>query len=484
MPEDHPLPTGAPTGPVRLIVLNYNGGAFISRCIERLLALDWPADQLEVVVIDNASVDGSADDIEARFPEVRLIRNARNTGFGANNLGLTDLDGVRYVGLVNSDGFVEPGWLRTLVDALDADPTLGAVCPKMVFAPRFVDVTIDSPTTVPGIGDARQLGVMITGIRVGGRDVWADVQLAEGGWGIEQSPSGPFRWTAGHAVVRVPVDDGLGSAPLASGPIEVELRLRADSPRQVTLAGADRSTTVEVDTTARWFPVVTGGVPYDVIQNAGSQVFVDGAGADRGFLERDTGQYDEPAEVFAWCGGSVLFRPDYVRETGAFEERFFLYYEDTDWSWRGRAQGWRYRYVPEAVMRHLHAASSGEGSAVFTHFVERNRLLMLVRNAPAGLTARQVVRYGLITASYARRDIVGPLTRRQRPNRTLVVRRLRSFAGFLRLTPAMIASRRALRARQQVPDAELARWLVPRDPAPSAPVETAPKPAVSVEAAS
>jgi GT2 family glycosyltransferase len=459
-------PRRAPGGDartVRLIVLNYNGGAFVRRCVEHLHRLDWPADELEIVVVDNASVDGSTEAIEAAFPGVRVIRNGRNTGFPANNRGLVDLDGVRYVGLVNNDGFVEPGWLRALVGALDAEPDLGAAAAKMVFAPRFVDVAIDAPAVVAGFGDTRALGVMVTGVRVGGRDAWADAQVAEGGWGVEHSRSGPFRWTTGHAVLRVPVDDGLGAGDGAAGTVTVELELRADPPKKVTVTGVGEPAVVAVDSTPRWFPVTAGGEPYDVVQNAGSIVFADGAGADRGFLERDAGQFEDATEVFTWCGGSVLFRPEYVRHAGAFDERFFLYYEDTDWAWRGRALGWRYRYVPGAVMRHLHAATSGEGSPVFAYHVERNRLLMLVKNAPAGLAARQVLRYLLVTASYARRDLAGPLRRGRRPEPTTVVRRVRSFAGFARLVPAMLASRRAQRARQRVPDAELLRWLVPRE---------------------
>ena len=57
-------------------------------------------------------------------------------------------------------------------------------------------------------------------------------------------------------------------------------------------------------------------------------------------------QYAEPADVFAWCGGAVLLRSDYLADVGLLDERFFLYYEDTDLSWRGRARGWRYRFVP------------------------------------------------------------------------------------------------------------------------------------------
>ena len=55
--------------PVRLIVLNYNGGAFVLDCVAALHRLDWPADALEIVVIDNASVDGSADAIAVRLKE-------------------------------------------------------------------------------------------------------------------------------------------------------------------------------------------------------------------------------------------------------------------------------------------------------------------------------------------------------------------------------------------------------------------------------
>jgi len=155
-------------------------------------------------------------------------------------------------------------------------------------------------------------------------------------------------------------------------------------------------------------------------------------------------------------------RPEYLRDVGLFDERFFLYYEDTDLSWRGRARGWRHRTVPTSVIRHLHAASSGEGSEVFAHHVERNRLLMLTKNARARLAVEQVVRYLLVTLSYARRDIVRRVLAGHRPDVVVVRRRTRSFLGFARLLPAMLAERRRLRGRQLVPDAELEACLTQR----------------------
>ena len=151
--------------------------------------------------------------------------------------------------------------------------------------------------------------------------------------------------------------------------------------------------TIPVDGESIWCPVPLEGEPYDVVNNAGSVVLTDGHGADRGFGVPDGEQFSEGAEVFAWCGGAVLLRSDYLADVGLLDERFFLYYEDTDLSWRGRAWGWRYQFVPESTVRHVHAATTVEGSASFAYFTERNRLLMLLKNAPMPMVRRVIGDY-------------------------------------------------------------------------------------------
>jgi GT2 family glycosyltransferase len=441
---------------VRLVVLNWNGRDHLARCLDALCALDWPADRLDLVVVDNASTDGS-DGLVEGYPRVRLVRNDHNGGFVANNLALRDLDGVDFVGLVNADSFVEPGWLAALVAGIEADDRLGAVSARMVFADRFVEVEIASPTFAPPGPDPRDLGVMVSGVRVDGVDRWRDAQVAEGSWGIEHRPDGStFQWTSDHATVRVPVGDG------ARLPDRVEVEMSAEARKTVTVRSSDAAATVVVGTERAWHLVPTAGPSIDVVQNAGSVIIEGGYGADRGFLEPDAGQYDAPAEVFAWCGGSVLLRPAYLADVGLFDDDFFLYYEDTDLSWRGRSRGWRYRYVPDARARHVHAASTGEGSPVFQHYVERNRLLMLVKNAPRPLAANAVWRYILTTLSYTRRDIVAPVVGAHRPRPTIVWRRGKSFASFLRLLPRALVARRRIRRAATVGDAELAAWQVRR----------------------
>src|SRR5262249_36194318 len=152
-------------------------------------------------------------------------------------------------------------------------------------------------------------------------------------------------------------------------PKRMAVRLSAEAPRTATLSTGGDTRHVTIEPAPRWIEVDLPVEPHDVINNVGSNLFAGGFGGDRGYLERDEGQYDEPADVFAWCGGSVLLRPAYLTEVGRFDDRFFLYYEDTDLSWRGRLLGWRHRYVPTSVVRHEHAATSSEGSDLFRYYV-------------------------------------------------------------------------------------------------------------------
>jgi GT2 family glycosyltransferase len=439
---------------VRLVVLTCNGRANIERCFDHLEALDWPKDRLELVLVDNGSRDGSPDLVADRHPDVRIIRLPKNLGFPANNLALRDVTSFDYVGLVNDDAFVQPGYLRPLVEALEQDLTLGAASPRMLFESRFVDLEVETTATPAGRGDPRSLGVRISGLSVDDRNVWRRAHLAEGGHGAEISRAGAYEWTAEKALVRVPVDrDG----PIPDG---VEILLSAPGPKEVTLRSGQHSVVVPVDAESVWCASPLAGVPYDVVNNAGSVVLWDGHGADRGFGSPDGPAFDEPRDVFAWCGGAVLLRSAYLEDVGMFDERFFLYYEDTDLSWRGRARGWRHRYVPDALVRHVHAATTVEGSASFAYYTERNRLLMLLKNAPRSMVRDVIGNYIGHIYDAGRRDVAAALAQGRRPNALPVLRRIRALAGFSRLAPSVLLDRSAVRRRQRVGDPDLLDQLI------------------------
>jgi GT2 family glycosyltransferase len=438
---------------VGVVVIDHDGGDLTRRCVESIAATDWPSEALSVVVVDN---NGPGSDLADRLAgaAVEVVDAGGNRGFaGGCNLGIEALGTVDYVALLNNDATVDPSWLTPLVAALEADSTVGAACPKILFDGSFVAVAVQSATAPPGGGDARPLGVAVRGVRLDGVDAWRSVQLVTGFWGVQHDPGdgGPYQWTNGDAVLRLPARRD-GTPPCAS------LLLSAPESRAVEVTSGDRRVTLTVGVEAAWFDVELGGQPVDVINNVGSVLLDGGYGADRGYLERDDGQYSQVEEVFAWCGAAVVLSRRYLDTVGDFDESYFLYYEDFDLSWRGRAQGWRYLYVPGPPVRHVHSASAVEGSRLHHHFTERNRMLTLARNAPAPMAAAAVAHHLLVTASYARRDVLQPLVRRQSPSWETVRRRSVAFASFTGALPRALVRRRELRRRRQVDDVDLLRW--------------------------
>jgi GT2 family glycosyltransferase len=99
-----------------VLVVTFNHRDVVPRCLDALRATIGPAD--EVIVVDNASADGTADLIAARYPWVRLVRSPRNGGYGAaNNLG-AGLARSEYLVFLNPDAVPLPGWLEGLLEGL------------------------------------------------------------------------------------------------------------------------------------------------------------------------------------------------------------------------------------------------------------------------------------------------------------------------------------------------------------------------------
>lgn len=113
-----------------VIIVNFNGRRYIKQCLRSLLHV--PSPNHEIVLVDNASTDGSAEYVERSFPEVQLIRNEFNLGFGqGSNIGARRARG-KYLVFLNPDTRVEPGWLQELIAALASDPKIGLATPKIL----------------------------------------------------------------------------------------------------------------------------------------------------------------------------------------------------------------------------------------------------------------------------------------------------------------------------------------------------------------
>jgi GT2 family glycosyltransferase len=455
------------SGPLAtVVVLNYNGAHLLPDCLDGLAAQDLPEGQAAFWVVDNASVDGSLELLAERYPWVRVLANPTNDGFaGGNNLALREVT-TPFVALLNNDARPEPAWLRRLLEPFGEPGAerLGAVSGKIVFLPRFLGVELATPGFVPGTLDTRELGVRIYRVEVDGVDVTERVLWDRVAYGPEGEGPGRFRWTRPAGMLLIPVDRPAGPEAGQARPLRLGLRVAAESskPVELTWSGGSGGGKAEPEPGDLEVEVPAGAPLLDVVNNAGSMVFRDGYGADRAYQELDRGQYERPEEVFAFCGGSVCFRTEALQQAGVFDDDFFLYYEDTDLSWRLRALGWRIRYQPAAVARHIHSASSVEWSPLFVFHTDRNRLLMLTKNARAGLAAREVLRYPLTTASLALREVARSRHTRRRPPVRPTLLRLRVLGSYVRLLPVMLVRRRRIAARAEVDRKRLERWLVLR----------------------
>lgn len=117
---------------VSIVIVNWNGGRVTEACLDALRTQSMAPD--EIVVVDNASTDGSPELIASVYPEVRLIRQGANSGFAAGtNAGIRASSGELVVTL-NNDTVPAPGWLSALVAPFATNARLGATMSTMLFA--------------------------------------------------------------------------------------------------------------------------------------------------------------------------------------------------------------------------------------------------------------------------------------------------------------------------------------------------------------
>ncbi|NLF00804.1 MAG: glycosyltransferase family 2 protein [Anaerolineales bacterium] len=117
---------------VILIIVNWNGRAYLEPCLSAVFRQDFQ--DFAVIVVDNGSTDGSCEFIRVTFPQVRLIENHENLGFAAANNQAIQASQSALIATLNTDTVVAPGWLGALVQAMERDPRVGMCASKMLLA--------------------------------------------------------------------------------------------------------------------------------------------------------------------------------------------------------------------------------------------------------------------------------------------------------------------------------------------------------------
>lgn len=116
---------------ISFIIVNWNTKDILSKCLKSIYD-NKPSYSMEIILVDNASTDGSADLVRATFPEVIIIQNDSNLGFAkANNIGIRKSKG-RYVCLINSDVLILENCMNLMIEFIDKNPTVGILSPKLL----------------------------------------------------------------------------------------------------------------------------------------------------------------------------------------------------------------------------------------------------------------------------------------------------------------------------------------------------------------
>ena len=126
-------------GVVSVVIVSWNTKEFLVRCLKSLTRQDT-ASGVEIIVVDNGSLDGSPEVVEERFGQVKLIRLEENVGFAkANNIGIGESSG-EYICLTNSDVEVTDSCIDTMCRYMQSHPQVGMLGPKVLNS----DLTIQS----------------------------------------------------------------------------------------------------------------------------------------------------------------------------------------------------------------------------------------------------------------------------------------------------------------------------------------------------
>ncbi|MCS6846136.1 MAG: glycosyltransferase family 2 protein [Anaerolineae bacterium] len=241
---------------VAAVILNTNRRDDTLACLETLRRNDYP--NLAILVLDNASTDGSVEAIRSAFPNVEIISLKDNRGYaGNNNVGISAAlaRGAEWVLVLNEDTLLAPDCISLLVAEGERDSRIGIVGPMVYHA--------DEPNVIQSAG----------------------------GWMDE-------RWQAGH-----------------------------------------------------------------IGQN-----------------ETDVGQFPYPRDV-AWVSGcAIMVRSSVINQVGMLDERFFYYWEETEWCVRARQKDWRIVHVPAAKLWHKGVKRDYRPAPSVAYYGVRNHFMMLAKH--------------------------------------------------------------------------------------------------------
>ena len=463
--EDDPL--------ISIITVNFNGRVFLKNLFDSILSVDYPSEKIQIIMVDNASTDGSVEFVRREFPQVEIIALDGNKGYsGGNNEGFKHSKG-KYIVLVNNDCVVEKDWLREMLSIFGqsaGDSVIGAVGPKVVFYYPYLPLQLlagsKNQKEIRDKNKVRRLGIKISGIKVssvGKKNCCNDtvnesIKYPDGFYPGESDDDGNiYRWSKGNAILAIPIEDLTRSIELQFtvssyiSPNDLRIVIGEEILEDIRISGKPK--TVKIRIPKRFFIYRK-----DIINSCGIKINKSFYSRDRGFESFDEGQYNRVEEIFGLSGSSVMMDRRMLEDIGFFDERFFTYYEDIDLFWRSRLAGWKNFFTPKSVVRHFHCGTSKEWSYDFTYYVLRNRLLMIFKCGWSLLFIRSYLAFvftGMISILYYLTDLLKGVRQR----RIDIPIRFRIFFELFYMLPRYLTKRIKIRTGSKVQDRFIKSWI-------------------------
>lgn len=362
-----------------IIVVNYNGKKYLDNFFNSLKGIIHDGFSFEVVFVDNASTDGSVEYLESKGLQndidLKIVSNTVNQGFAeGNDTGVENSDG-KYLVFLNNDTAVEKNWLNELYTFIKKRPDCGMAASKLLFFYDFMQIVCAT----------RDYISIDSKIQINSREYELEGKYCKN---IQKKESGSVLCYGGSEI-SIPLIDGLTD-------YEFELTVQRYNYQMdhIIILGTEYIPDhgkIKVSFSKEQI----AEKKYAMIQNAGSGINEAFEGFDIGMGEKDLGQYDSVRKLDAGCGASIIMRRSDFQKVGGFDKRFFMYYEDTDLSYRIKATGKHILFCPRSVVRHVHTGSSGEWSPFFTYHVYRNRLIFIYKNISKTIFFKKCLRmYG------------------------------------------------------------------------------------------
>jgi len=396
---------------ISIVIVNYNGKKYIENLFQSFINLNTEGVTYEIIFVDNNSSDDSVSYLKERyqetFPNLKIVKSEENLGFaGGNNFGVQFAEG-EYVVFLNNDTAVSKDWLQELYSFTKSYSDIGIVSSKLIFFYDFIKLNINTKDKV----------FLSKGVTINGQKYIIDPKFTNNVLYGEKEIT-----CFGHTTIYLPLINT----------VETECTIDFDFVR---INDFETDAWVIDDEILPMTKSITLGKDaglankLTLIQNAGSGINEKFDGYDIGFCEVDKGQYDQVYELDSCCGAAMMINKKLFDSVGGFDDRFFMYYEDTDLSFRIKKLGFKLYFCPTAEVRHIHTGSSQEWSPFFVYHIYRNKLIFIFKNFSFSVFCKQFAHYIL----HVLKEV---LTTRQKF--ALKKSKIKAIFGLIKLLPFYI----------------------------------------------